>query len=103
MNDYLTSLTLARQAPRLNWQQALAAMKAGKTIRRASQMQFEVRGGIVESGECAMALAVAVTENDEIVNVFVNRLSRSHVLLIEPQREHTTATDWVVIQDERLI
>lgn len=97
----------AQQFESLTWDQAVAAMRNGKYVRRKSDMFIKTidSGGdfdvpVFESGTEAICLRVAVTDFGEFVSVFQGAETRC---LFEPDEEAKVATDWVVIEDKRLI
>ena len=97
---------------RLNWQQAVEAMRAGKYVRKASQMYLRciepsreadpdegdhswATAGIYESGQEGCYLAHAWTDDDKPVRVFMGASSRVPFV---PDGEDFEATDWVVVE-----
>jgi hypothetical protein len=95
--------------PRLTWDQALEAMRAGKYVRQASQMYLRciepsheadedehpwATAGVYESGQEGCFLAHAWTDDNKPVCVFMGASSKC---VFVPDGEHFEATDWVVI------
>jgi hypothetical protein len=98
--------------PRLTWEQAVEAMRAGKYVRRASEMYLRcieptreadpdedshpwTEAGVYESGQEGCYLAHAWTDDNKPVRIFMGAGSRC---LFVPDGEHMEATDWVVVE-----
>jgi hypothetical protein len=89
--------------PRLNWQQAVEAMRAGQFVRRASDMFLRCiqppgdeddEPGIYESGQEGCYLAHAWGDDDKPARVFMGAGSKVPFV---PDGEHMSATDWLVV------
>lgn len=92
----------------LTWPQAVEVMRAGKYVRRASQMYLklvQVKGddggenpwsevAVYESGQEGCYLAYAWSVKDEPVRIFMGASSKVPFV---PESEHFDATDWVVV------
>lgn len=98
--------------PRLNWQQAVEAMRAGQYVRQARQMYLRLieapqvdyseddphpwtEAGIYESGQEGCYLAHAWTDDDKPVRIFMGASSKVPFV---PDGDHFEATDWVVVE-----
>jgi hypothetical protein len=97
--------------PRLNWQQAVEAMRAGRYVRQASQMYLRCieptsegddedghpwsAAGIYESGQEGYYLAHAWSHDDKPVLVFMGASSKMPFV---PEGDHFEATDWLVVE-----
>ena len=88
----------------MNWPDALAAMRAGHAVRRASLSCYRPISSpddetvIIYAGTEPLMLAAAWTVDDR--PVFVFRGAMSGVLHI-PDDEDRAATDWVVDEDRQ--
>lgn len=83
---------------KMNWSEAVAAMKVGKPVQRASEQTRKLIGHsdgipIYECGEEACMLAHAWTDDERPVMVFRGVGSGQ---LFVPESEHREATDWVI-------
>ena len=77
----------------MNWDQAVEVMKAGATVRRASQsMRHQIGDNLFEHGEEGARLVHAWTCDETAVQVFVGEHSKE---LFVPEDSHRSATDWV--------
>lgn len=98
--------------PRLNWQQAVDAMRQGKYVRQASQMYLRciersreadpdedshpwAEAGVYESGQEGCYLAHAWSDDDKPVRIFMGASSKVPFV---PDGEHFEAADWVVVE-----
>lgn len=78
----------------MNWEEAVEAMRSGKTVRRRSEAwQKRIADDIVESGEEGCRLMHAWSVDETPVLVFVGAWSKAHFV---PDGEHRSATDWEV-------
>ena len=85
--------------PEMNWTQAVAAMKTGKRVQRASQQRRTLLSAndgtpVFECGTEPCLLAHAWTDDEKPVLVF--RGAESGVLFV-PDSEDRGATDWVCV------
>lgn len=83
----------------MNWTEAVAAMKTGKHVQRASEQTRNLIGStdgvpIYECGEEACLLAHAWTDDERPVMVF--RGAGSGQLFV-PDSEHREANDWLCL------
>lgn len=80
----------------MNWAEAVAAMRAGHTVRRRSEMwRHQIADDIFENGEEGMRLMHAWTADEAPALIFVGALSK---VLFVPEDEHRSATDWEIDQ-----
>ena len=84
----------------MNWSDAIAAMRAGAHVQRASETGRKLIGQsdgvpIYECGEEPCFLAHAWTDDDRTVRVFCGSASK---VLFVPEADHFAANDWMVVQ-----
>lgn len=86
---------------RMNWANAVEAMRRGEYVRRACEMYLRLveHGGeeapsIYESGQEGCYLAHAWTVDDKPALVFMGASSNTPFV---PEGEHMDAVDWVVV------
>ena len=83
---------------RMNWEKAIAAMKAGHHVHRTSQQQRKQIGSsdgvpIYECGTESTRLAAAWTTEGNPVMVFQGAGSKA---MFAPEEEDMAATDWEI-------
>lgn len=89
----------------MNWTEAKEAMKKGHIVRRKSEMTLTASKmpddydgiPVFETGEEGCRLAAAWTVDDKPVSVFQGFSSKS---LFIPEDHHTSATDWVIVDQK---
>jgi hypothetical protein len=84
----------------MNWTEAVAAMKAGHHVHRASQQQRKLIGHsdgvpMYDCGTEATRLAAAWTEEGKPVMVFQGASSKA---MFAPEDDDMAATDWEIAQ-----